>query len=134
MSWRLVLTLSLFGAAMAVATVYVIPSQVEPAFWLAIFVVCALVIARRAPSRPFLHGLAVSVVNSVWITAAHVLLYDAYVARHAREAAMAAQMPLPPRVMMAVTGPLIGVLSGLVLGTFAVIATRLVGRSRPVAG
>jgi hypothetical protein len=134
MDWRLVFGLSLFGAAMGVSTVYLVPSNVEPAFWLVIFALCAWVIARRGVPRPFLHGLAVSVVNSVWITAAHVLLFDAYLARHAREAEMVSRMPLPPRVMMALTGPVVGVASGLILGTFAVVAARLVGRPRRAPG
>ncbi len=41
MNWKLILQLSLFGLAMAVGTVFVIPSNVEPLFWLAIFAVCA---------------------------------------------------------------------------------------------
>jgi hypothetical protein len=118
---------------MAILTVFVIPSNVEPLFWLAIFVFCAWVIARRCERRHFLHGLSVSVVNSVWITAAHVLLFDAYVARHPAEAAMAASMPLSPRVMMLATGPVIGVISGLVLGLFAFIASRFVKRPAPAA-
>lgn len=37
-------------------------------------------------------------------------------------------MPLPdsPRVMMLMTGPLVGVVSGIVLGLFAFIAGKLV--------
>src|SRR2546430_17102735 len=70
LDWRLILELSLFGLAMAVATVFVIPSSVEPIFWLAIFVVCAYLIAKRAPGKFFLHGFLVSLVNCFWITTA----------------------------------------------------------------
>jgi hypothetical protein len=128
MNFRLIFQLSLFGLAMGVATVYVIPSNIEPLFWLAIFVACALLIARRAPGRPFLHGFLVSLVNSVWITGAHVLLFDSYVAGHAAEAAMMSRMPLPPRLMMLLTGPVVGVVSGLVLGLFAFVASRFLKR------
>src|SRR6516164_9187868 len=116
MNWKLVLALSLFGLAMAFATVFVIPSTTEPLFWLAIFVVCAYVIARRAPGRFFLHGLMVGIVNSVWITSAHLLFFDQYVANHPQEAQMMTKMPLAPKVMMAVTGPIVGVVSGVILG------------------
>ena len=133
MNWKLIFLLSLFGLAMGVATVFVIPSNIEPAFWCVIFVICAWVIASRAPGRYFLHGLLVSIVNSVWITAAHVLLFDQYVASHAKEAAMMRAMPIAPRVMMVITGPLVGVVSGLVLGLFAWIASKIVGRTTPVA-
>jgi len=127
MNWKLIFALSLFGAAMSVATVFVIPSNVEPLFWLVIFVICALVIARRAPGKFFLHGFLVSLLNGVWITAAHILLYRTYLANHPREAAMTAKMPFPdsPRLMMALTGPVIAAISGLVLGLFAFAAARI---------
>ena len=128
MNWKLTFGLSLFGLAMGIATVFAIPSNIEPFFWLAIFLVCAFIIARRAPGKYFLHGLLVSLVNSVWITAAHVLLFDQYIAHHAKEAAMMKGMPISPRVMMAVTGPVIGLLSGLVLGLFAFVAARIMPR------
>ena len=76
MDWKLIFQLSMFGLAIGIATVYVIPSSIEPIFWLIIFVICAVIIAKRRVGKPFLHGLLVSLVNSVWITAAHVLLFD----------------------------------------------------------
>jgi uncharacterized membrane protein len=128
MNWKLVFQLSLFGLVMAIATVFVIPSTIEPIVWLAIFVICAYIIGRKAPGQYFLHGLMVSIVNSVWITSAHLLLFDQYIAHHAREAEMMTKMPLSPHVMMLVTGPIVGVVSGLILGLFAVVANRLVRR------
>jgi hypothetical protein len=127
MSWKLILGLSLFGLAMAFATVYVVPSSIEPWIWLAIFVFCAFVIAKRAPKRYFLHGLCVSLVNCIWITAAHYLLYDAYAARHAQEIAMSARMSaMGPRTMMLVTGPIIGLASGIVLGFLSWVLSKFV--------
>ena len=126
MNWKLILQLSLFGLVMAFATVFDIPSMVEPVFWLVIFIICAYLIARRAPSSYFLHGLLVGILNSVWITSAHVLLFDQYIARHQREAEMMSQMPLAPKAMMLVTGPIVGVVSGIVLGILALIVHRIV--------
>lgn len=130
MNWKLILQLSLFGLAMAFATVFVVPSNIEPFLWLPIFLVCAYLIAKRAPGKYFLHGLALGVANSVWITAVHLALFDPYVAHHAREAAMmqSTPMPLPPRLMMACVGPVIGVISGILIGLLAVIAAKIVGR------
>jgi hypothetical protein len=125
---RLILLLSLFGLAMGIATVFVIPSNIEPIFWLVIFVVCAVVIARQTTERRFLHGFLVSLVNCVWITGAHVLFADSYLAHHANEAAMMANMPLPdsPRLMMLMMGPLVGIFFGLVLGLFSFVAGKVV--------
>ena len=135
MNWRLIFQLSLFGLAMGLATVFVIPSTIEPVIWLAIFIVSAYAIARGAPGQYFLHGLSVGIANSVWITAAHVLLFHSYVARHSSEMAMMGSMPLPthPRLMMTLTGPVIGVISGIVIGLFALLASKLVHRAPPMA-
>jgi hypothetical protein len=135
MNWKLILGLSLFGLAMGIGTVFWIPSNVEPFFWLAIFVISAYLIATRCPGRYFLHGVLVGLANSVWITAAHVLLFDAYVARHAEEVAMMASMPLAgsPRLLMAITGPIIGLVSGIVLGVFAIVAAKIVAARRKKA-
>ena len=56
MNWKLILQLSIFELAMGVATVFLIPSKIEPVFWLLIFLFCAYAIARRTSSKPFLHA------------------------------------------------------------------------------
>jgi hypothetical protein len=128
MNWRLISQLSLFGLAMGIATVFVISSTVEPICWLIIFIISAYAIARRTVDRRFLHGVLTGLANSVWVTAAHMAFFDAYIANHAREAAVMSSMPLPthPRVMMALTGPVIGLISGIILGIFALVASKFV--------
>jgi len=127
MNWKLILSLSLFGLAMGVATVFWIPSNVEPWVWLVIFAICAYLIVTNAQGKFFGHGLLVGIANSVWITSAHLLLFDTYAARHPQEIeASAKMMPDAPRLLMLTTGPVIGVISGLILGLFAIIAARIV--------
>lgn len=135
MNWKLVFSLSLLGLAMALGTVSIIPSNVEPIFWLAIFLVCALVIAKSVPSAYFVNGLMVGIVNSVWVTGAHVVLFARYIANHHREAAMMTSMPLAnhPRVMMLIIGPMIGIVSGAIIGVLAVILSKWVKRQSAVA-
>jgi hypothetical protein len=130
MNWKLILQLSLFGLAMGIATVFIIPSTVEPFLWLVVFGISAWAIVQRAPERPFGHGVLVGLANSVWVTGAHVLLFNSYVARHPQEMAMMANGPLPthPRPMMLGTGPLIGLVSGCLIGLIAIVAWRITGR------
>jgi hypothetical protein len=127
MNWKLIFQLSLFGLAMAILTVFVISATVEPIFWGVIFVACAFQIAARAPRWFFLHGFLVSLVNGVWITVVHVLLFNQYIMRHPDEAQMMADLHLSmsPRALMAVMGPIIAILSGLILGLFSFIAGRI---------
>lgn len=125
MNPKLIVALSMYGLAMAFATVWLIPSRIEPIFWLLIFVQCAWFIARSAPGKPFRHGVCVGLLNSVWITSAHVIFAGTYLANHPQEAGMSQNMPLSPRLMMAVTGPIIGLISGVVLGGLSWLAVKL---------
>jgi len=130
MKWNLIFNLSLFGLAMAFATVYFIPSDIEPFIWLIIFIICAWQIAKKCASRYFLHGFLISIFNSVWITAVHILLFDRYITNHPSELEMMKRMPMPdsPKLMMLMTGPVVGIISGLILGLFAFIASKIVKR------
>jgi hypothetical protein len=127
MNWKLIFQLSLFGLAMGISTVYWIPSNIEPFFWLAIFIICAYLIARNCTEKFFLHGLFVSLVNCVWVTGAHVLLFRTYANNHPKEIDQMVNMfqSNRPRLLMLFTGPVIGLISGLVLGLFAFIASRI---------
>lgn len=135
MNLKLIFQLSLFGLAMGVATVFILPSTIEPFFWLVIFIVSAYMIATRAPRQYFLHGVLVGLGNSIWITVVHVALFHAYAARHANELAAMRTMPMAthPRMLMALTGPLIGIVSGIVIGLLSMLAARLVRRRAPPA-
>jgi hypothetical protein len=130
-NWKLVFRLSLFGLAMGVATVYVIPSNIEPLFWLVVFGISAYLIAAKAPGSPFFHGLAVGLANCVWVTAAHALLFPAYEGSHPAEMAAMSVMPFNdhPRMLMAIVGPIIGVVSGIIIGLLALGAARLLRRA-----
>ena len=132
MNRKLIFKLSLFGLAMAFATVFWISSKIEPYFWIAIFIFCAIKIAKTVHSKYFLHGFLVSMLNSVWITAVHIILYDQYIARHPEELAMMEKFPLPytARISMLMFGPAIGVMSGIILGLFSIIASYLIKKKR----
>ena len=128
MNWKLILGLSTFGLLMAFGTVFLIPSSIEPAFWGVIFLISAFLLARSLSRRHFLNGLMVGIVNSVWVTVAHIVFFERYLAGHASEAVMAALLP-PGRSLklaMAVMGPIVGVISGCVMGVLAWIGGKFV--------
>jgi hypothetical protein len=134
MKWKLILLLSLFGLAMAFATVFWIPVKAEPAFWLVIFILCAYLIAKNCPERVFLHGFLVSMVNCFWITGIHAIYFHTYLANHPGMAQQMADWPMAghPLRMMTLMGVVIGIVSGVVLGLFAVIAVKLVKKNNPL--
>jgi uncharacterized membrane protein len=133
MNWKIIFQLSIFGLIMAFATVSLIPENVEPAFWVVIFIFCAYVIAKVCSGNYFWHGFLVSMVNCIWITAIHIAFRETYEAHHPDMASMAANMPrylaVHPRLAMAVTGPVFGAMFGIVLGIFSFIASKIVHRT-----
>ena len=82
MNWPLVGKLSLFGLAMGVGTVFVIPSNLEPFIWFPIFILCAALIALSGVTRVFLHGVWIGIANGIWITLCHVIFFSQYAANH----------------------------------------------------
>src|SRR3954465_12378040 len=133
MNWKLIFQLSVFGLIMAVATVSLIPQNIEPFFWLAILIISAWGIAKAAPGKYFLHGFLVCLVNWLWIISAHIIFYDTYISHHPDMADMNKAMPpgiaIHPRLILAITGPIFGILSGLVLGLFAFIASKIIKKA-----
>lgn len=127
MNWKLIFGLSIFGLAMAIGTVFAISPRAEPFFWLVIFIVCAFAIARQASVRPFLHGFLLGIVNSVWVTGAHIVFFKRYLAGHPQEAAMmlSSRAPIAPKLLMAIVGPVVGIVSGVVIGILAYSVTKL---------
>jgi uncharacterized membrane protein (UPF0136 family) len=128
MNWNLIFKLSIFGLIMGIATAFFIPSNVEGGLWLAIFIVCAYLIAKNCTQMYFTHGFCLSLLNCVWIIAAHAVFYKNYEVSHPQEAAMynGNIYHLPPQAALAVIGVVIGIASGLVQGLFAFIASKLV--------
>ena len=124
MNWKLIFALSLFGLAMAVASLFGL-GYAEPFLWLVIFIIYAWVIATRAPGKYFLHGFLVSIVNSIWITAIHATFFSIY-AKNNPQFVQSAPPGRDPRVLMIIFGPLFGVLFGLVAGLFTFIASKIV--------
>ena len=55
MNWKLILALSLFGLAMGAGSLFGL-GLAEPLLWLAIFIIYALVIARRRLADTFCTG------------------------------------------------------------------------------
>lgn len=130
MNWKLIFLLSIFGLVMGFLTISLVPSTIEPFFWLVIFIISSYIIAKYASDRYFLHGFLVSVLNSIWLTLAHVAFFYTYIASHPEYMRMVEGLPpalsVHPRRLMFLTGPMSGAIFGLLLGLSSWIASRFV--------
>lgn len=135
MNWRLILTLSLFGVAMAFASLFGVIGRLEPLLWLVIFIFYAWWIAKHCTAKYFLHGFLVSASNGVWISVIHAAFFSTYLKNNPDMLASYQRLPqgIRPRLMMLIVGPIIGLLTGLVAGLFAFLAAKLVRNNPSVA-
>ncbi len=129
MNWKLIFGLSMFGLVMAFATISLIPANIEQFVWPVIMLVCAYLVAVNAPGKYFLHGFLICLLNCLWITSAHIAFATTYLANHTMEANHYAEFNknggLTARQAMLVMGPMIGIVSGLVLGLFSFAASKV---------
>lgn len=123
MNWKLIFQLSCFGLIMAFGTLSLVSLRAEPGFWIVVFVFCAIVIARAAPGKYFLHGFCLALINCVWVTLVHLFFYDTYALHH--HDVVVWYKGIHPRESMLLFAPLFGIGSGLVLGLFAFVASKL---------
>jgi hypothetical protein len=130
-NWKLVLGLSAFGPAMGLASTLGFTHNVEWAFWIAIFLFCAVTIARNATTRPFRHGLLVGCIGGSLSPLVQAALFTTYAAHNPAVVDYLQQTPgaLAPRTFFLLVTPFVGVLSGLLQGGLAWAAGKLLKRS-----
>ena len=135
MKWPLVFLLSFLGFGMGIATVFFVKPEAEPFLWAIIFIATALFIAKYCSEKYFLNGLAVSMLNALWLIVIHLYFFDSYTAAHLKEMEMMERLPMPddPQLMLALCGLFSGAVSGIAFGLLAVIAAMLIKENGEVS-
>jgi hypothetical protein len=131
MNFRLVLTLSLVGVLIALGTTFgLLHAGVEKFAWLAACVLLAVVVAMRAPGRPFLHGLFAGLLAGVLCQIVQAILFDRYLAQNPTVADSFKRLPpgLSPQVLLLVSSPVTGAIYGVVIGLLAWLVARVAKR------
>jgi hypothetical protein len=122
MNWRLIFALSLLGLAMAIGTVFFIPASLDFVLWPIVILISAYLIGKNATKSFFGHGFVLGLVNCVWVTGMHVLFAPTYLLHHPQEAEMGLKMGnIDPQEAMLLVGPVIGIISGVVIGLLAMV-------------
>ncbi len=116
--------LSLFGPAMALASILGWLGSLEGYLWLAIALLAATAISREAPGRHFLHGLLAGAIGGAGAVLLQSMMFDTYLANNPSRVADLGRMQagMEPRLFVLVLSPIIGIASGLVLGLLSLLA------------
>ncbi|MFQ5680067.1 MAG: hypothetical protein ACE5HP_11490 [Gemmatimonadota bacterium] len=136
MNWILVSLLSIPGVLMGLLSVRGHTRGIEPYLWIVLAVFATVVIARTAGERFFFHGFGVGIAWGVLNGLVAAAFFSVY-ARHNPETlermgeGFAASSP---RLMFLVSGPAIGLVTGLVLGTLCWGASHWIRPASPLVG
>ncbi len=121
MNWRLVISISLLGLLLAVATIYFAPSETELILWMLLFLVSAFLVARYVDENIFLHGLFTGIFIFVWITLADSFLFGKYYLNHRGEVEAISNLGMTSSVhsTLVILGPAAGLVVGSIIGVLA---------------
>jgi len=115
MNWKLILTLSVFGVLMGIASVFGLTKGIEPLLWLVIWIFCAFWVTRQMKTKLFQHGFMVGLTTGLIALLIQVALFSTYAANNPE---INRDVPggWSARTLFLILSPFISVISGLVLG------------------
>lgn len=121
MNWGLLLKLSTFGFAMAIATIELIPFEFELILWVFIFGFCAYAIVKQCTESLFMHGFMLSMITCIYYTVFHFAFFETYAASHTALMSQVNQV-VPPgsnqKPLVVAFGVVFCVISGIIQGLF----------------
>ncbi len=129
MSWSLILLLSLPGLLMGLMSVWGITRKREPYFWFVFTCIVAILVALQAPGSFFMHGLYIGIG---WGTANGLiqsLFFRKYLgANPTLRSGFEKVRFMSMRFYPLLTGSVIGLVTGLILGSICMLTHRVLGR------
>lgn len=130
MNWRLIFVLSGLSIPLGVASVLGVAGNDEWLMWLLAGIFCALQFARKANDDLFLHGFYLGIFCGMFSSFVQAMFVATYLANNPRMFEVLNMLPqdLPPRGVLLIMGPLIGVVSGIVFGILSVVAATIMRR------
>ena len=125
MDWKLVLLLSAIGIIMGLLSVRGFTQKIEPFLWLLFGIATSLILSKNI-DRPFLYGLAIGMGWGVLNGLTQSAFFDTYLANNpSMQQTFQKKTFVPPRYFALLTAPVIGLITGLVLGGLSLLFKKL---------
>lgn len=135
MNWKLICPLAGFGVLMGVASVLGFTTGIEGLAWLVIGIICVGAIVWKAPGRSFQHGFIVGLIAGAVAPLIQFLFFSTYMANNPELSARFSEIPggLGARYFVLLLAPIIGLVSGFVLGLACGLLAKLTRKSQVAA-
>jgi hypothetical protein len=130
MNWKVIVALVLLGLMMGIASLFGWTQNIELVLWIIIALVAAFWIATNKAGRPFLHGLLAGLLMGVCNSLVQFGFFEMYLANNPVAGEQFSKIPggIQPRFFVLLVGPAVGLMYGMFLGLFALIAAKFVQR------
>ncbi|HWC54041.1 MAG TPA: hypothetical protein VG676_10690 [Chitinophagaceae bacterium] len=120
MSWTLILLFSLFGILMGTLSVLGFTKKAEPILWLIVGFFTAYMISRKVSEMIFWHGFIIGIFWGCLSAAIQSIFFKTYLKNNPKYAeAFQKNTKIKSRYLILLVGPLMGLLTGTVLGGLA---------------
>ena len=120
MNWQLIFLLSGFGILMGILSANGLTRKIEPFLWLAFSFISAFIISKNVSRNLFLYGLIVGILWGVFNSVLQSIFFNTYLKNNPRyKEAYAKNAVVKPRYFILLVGPMIGLVTGIVLGGLA---------------
>lgn len=130
MNWQLILSLSLLGVVVGLVSVFGLMGSQIWLLWLCVAAFCAWQFARNTRRYLFLHGFYLGIFVGICASWVQAIFLPTYVSNNPRMAETFNNLPhsLNPALVLLIMGPIVGTVSGVVIGLLAIIAGKITRR------
>lgn len=125
MDWKLIALLSVVGIIMGLLSVRGFTQKIEPVLWLLFGIATSLVISKNL-EKPFLHGLVIGVAWGILNGLLQSAFFDTYLANNSSvQQSFQKNSSIPPRIFVLATAPIIGLITGVILGGLSLLLKKV---------
>ena len=126
MNWQLILLLSLFGILMGTLSVRGFTKKIEPVLWLVFGFFTAFMISGNVSENAFWHGFVIGIFWGVLNSAIQSIFFDTYLKNNPKyQEGFKKSSFVKPRYFILLVGPMIGLVTGTVLGGLAWLCQKI---------
>ena len=123
MNWFLIILLALFGGVMGLLSIKGYTQKIEPFLWILFALATALVLSKNVEHRSFIHALTIGFCWGVLNGVIQSSFFDQYMLNNPSLKASfdKSTQYMQPRYFVLITGPLIGLATGAVIGVLTLL-------------
>jgi hypothetical protein len=126
MNWTLILLLSSFGLVMGLLSIKGYTQRIEPFLWLFFAIITAIILSKNTDNKTFLHALLIGLFWGILNGITQSAVFDQYLANNPNIQKRFNQSTfIKPRYFVMVTAPVIGLITGLVLGGLTLLLKKI---------